>query len=130
MSESEQEYDLPVPTETSDSQPDPEVEYEKAKQKCEDLGGEWKMYLHGDGSRHYTYGMRCWSRDDLPSGRGDPRWNEPGLLSYDLYVVYSIRTKEVVGLTRFDSESKEKLADGPDWREVELNAIFRFSQVE
>lgn len=121
LSESEQELDLRVPTEIAESQADPEAEYEQAKQNCADLDGEWRGYMHGDGFSYYTYSMRCWSQDDLPSGTGDPRWSEPGLLPYDLFVVYSTKTNKLTSLTRIDPETKEKLDDDPDLREMKSN---------
>ena len=118
LSEPEPQLDIqeePVVTETLS---EPEAEYENAKQECADEGGEWVWYLHGDGFRHYTYSMSCWNKDNLPSGVGDPRWKEPGLLPYDIYVVYSIRTGKVTGFQRLDPESKEKLGEGPDLRKT------------
>lgn len=90
---------------------DPEAEYEKAKQECADLGGEWVGYLHGDGFRHYTYTKRCWNREERPSGPGDPRWKEPGLLPYDVFVSYSLQTNKVIGYDQIDPDSKEKILD-------------------
>lgn len=105
LSESEPQIDIPAQTVVAETLSEPEAEYENAKEECAEEGGEWVWYLHGDGFRHYTYAMRCWNRDNLPSGEGDPRWREPGLLPYDVYVVYSIRTNKVNGFQRIDPES-------------------------
>lgn len=118
LSEPEPQLDIQADPVVAETLSEPEAEYENAKQECADEGGEWVWYIHGDGFRHYTYYMSCWDRTNLPSGVGDPRWKEPGLLSYDVYVVYSIRTGKVTGFLRIDPESKENLDDGPDLRKT------------
>ena len=42
---------------------------------------------------------------------GDPRWEDPGLLPYDVLVSYSVQTNKVIGFDRIDPDSKEKLND-------------------
>ncbi|MCY3883780.1 MAG: hypothetical protein OXG24_02575 [Gammaproteobacteria bacterium] len=112
LSESEQLSDLPVQTESAESQLDHEAEYEKAKQECADAGGQWVWYMHGDGPEFYTYSMRCWDKDDPPRKPGSPRWKEPALLPYEVYVVHSRATNRVIEFSRVDSDSKEEPKDG------------------
>lgn len=106
-SQPEQQLDVPLRTVDAETPPDPETEYEKAKQECADKGGKWVWYSHGRGFTHYTYSMRCWSHDDPPRRPGDGRWEEPGLLPYDVYVRFSQGTHTVTGFSRFEPNTRE-----------------------
>lgn len=103
--------DIPKLAERPKTQLDPRAEYEKAKLECADEGGEWVVYLHGDGAAHYLDSMRCRSSRSLAN---DLRWKDPGLLPYDVTVVYDTGTEELIRFARIDPESKEELVDDHD----------------
>ena len=100
LSEPEQPSDQAVLTESEETKPDPKAEYEKAKQECADEGGEWMTYLHGDGANFWLDSMRCRS-SQLPTN--ERRWEDPGLLPYDVTVSYAVGTGgEIIRFRRID----------------------------
>ena len=79
-----------------------EIEYEKAKQECDDAGGQWITLLHADGKDYYYNTMRC--LQERPPAH-DPGW-EAQLLPYDIDVAYDRRSDKVIEFTRTLRESR------------------------
>ena len=78
-----------------------EMAYEKAKQECDDAGGQWIAASHGDAKDYYVNSMRC--LEEHPPAQ-DPRW-EDQLLPYYITVTYDNRSHQVIKFTRTLPES-------------------------
>lgn len=78
-----------------------ELAYEKAKQECDDAGGQWITALHGDAKDYYVNTMRCLK--ERPPAH-DPGW-EDQLLPYYITVTYDGRSDQVIEFTRTLPES-------------------------
>lgn len=103
---------LPHPSVIAKQNKEAEEQHELAIQECEDAGGKWEGYLHGDSIRSYSNFYRCWSENEPKPPFDSVIPEETGLLPYVIRLTYYYGADELIGFSRLHPELQQKSDQG------------------